>query len=139
MTQTICRRLGETGCYLLSIHEAARRLDPVSTPDPIATYEHARAMGWIREDCFVLRPDLVIGWLTGQRWIVEHRPVEYRADVDEIEILRLERRGTLRTDAHFVLGDGAGNLMWDPEGMRQLDYVGRGWEVVSKRIFRRVS
>lgn len=137
MIQRTLRRLGESGCYLISVHELARRLDPVNTPDIVTTYEYSVARGWVREDCFVIRPDLVIEWLTGLPWVVEHQSLSYTTGAQEYEILRLEKKTTLRTDAHFVLGDGAGNLYWDPEGLTQTDYIRGGWTFVSKRIFRR--
>jgi hypothetical protein len=138
--------IGLRGCYFLSIlHLAEETAIARSRPDPLVEYSAAVQAGTLGGDCMVLDAGRLLSGISGIAWTCikagpgHDLPVEYVCKSGEREILRYERpsepgdsSGTER--AHFVVGDGRGNLAWDPWGDSHTVAVG---QVVSKRIFRR--
>jgi len=139
--------IGKTGCYFLSILRLAEETTlGHARSDPLVEYESALQAGLISEDCTVLDAGKLLSHVSGVQWTCfkvgpgHSLPVEYQCKVGELEVLRYERpiekTDMSSTDrAHFVVGDGLGNLVWDPWGTSHTVTVG---SVVSKRIFRRV-
>lgn len=143
--QRAAAEVGKTGCYFLSILHLAEETANFR-PDPLLEYAAALEAKTIGEDCMVLDAGALMSHISGLPWTCfkvgpgHGIPLEYQCKPGELEVLRYERppeKGdTGATErAHFVVGDGRGNLAWDPWGDSHTVAVGR---VVSKRIFRRV-
>jgi len=130
-SQTIARKLGESGCYFLSLLHLAQRDN-----DAIGLYKQAVAKGIIDEDCYVKDPPLLLSLITGGRWSVVHQAAQYLTKSDELEILRFERKAAMKTYAHFVVGDGRGQVEYDPLDNAQTVAAG---QLVSKRIVKRLA
>jgi len=130
-SQTIARRIGEAGCYFLALLHLAQRDN-----DAIGLYKQALMKGIIDEDCYVRDPPLLLSLIAGGHWQVTHQAAQYLTKSDELEILRFERKATTKTYAHFVVGDGRGQVAYDPLDASQT--VAQG-ELVSKRIIKRLA
>lgn len=144
-------RVGKTGCYYLCILDIASD-EHVAGIDVLAYAPLALSTGWIDIEMTMLRPDLVLGQLTGRRWQVlkagpgHELPLDYELKPNEYEILRFERPlapGERKTNetAHFNRGKGFGpmdktRILWDPfEGSLAVT----AGKIVSRRIIRRLS
>lgn len=138
--QKICKSLGESGCYFLSLckiaeEECGRSIDPV--------VEAATALDWriLGDDAYVKDADAVMEQLAGGPHTVikagpgHPLPLDYLPAEGEREILRYERPGPGGEPlAHFVVGDGSGRVAWDPWPGSATVACGR---LISKRIIRR--
>lgn len=145
--QRIFRDIGEGACYFLSIVRAAEKFTGQYI-DAFIQFIDANArmvivgkssVPEVLPDCFVSAPDELMSHLTGAKWTVEKVDAGYRCQLGDVEILRYEwvekKTGITVTHGHFVLGDGNGNIAYDPFGESMTVRFGN---VVSKRIFRRV-
>lgn len=142
--------IGEKGCYFLSIvngvsRYCAEKKDPLNV-DIIRLYEVAMDEGWISNDCYVERPDLIAAYIMGVSLAVlkdamangtEIREVKiakeqlaYMPADNEIEITRYEKESTGVTFSHFVVTRD-GEVIHDPYG--NSNTVSKGYPV-SKRI-----
>ena len=72
--------------------------------------------------------------LTGVAWTATKEPPDYQTVRGEQEILYFERKDTMQTWGHFVVGDGFGVVAYDPYGDSQTVRKGA---LAGKRIFRR--
>lgn len=133
--QAICKQIGATGCYFLSIVGAAER-DTKKWIDIIILYLECLRRGWIGVDCYVNNPEKILGYLVGGEWTCTKDPKGYKPKPGEVVILRYERPTTMQTDGHFVLADKDGNIEYDPLGSSLTVQNGK---VASCRVFRRVS
>lgn len=124
--QSICKALGDTGCYYLCLLKLVGRHD-----EAIMLYRQAVALGAIEPDCYVKNPALVLASASHGKWNVRHEGADYRCKNGEHEILRFERKTTTTTYAHFVVGDGSGHVLYDP--LDNSATVAQG-KLVSKRI-----
>jgi len=59
--------IGRYGCYFLSIVRAAERMTGKRI-DAVQIYNDATLARWMDSDCFVVKPDLIIGMMTGIKW-----------------------------------------------------------------------
>lgn len=125
--QTICREIGEYGCYFLSIIRAAEKRTGQSV-NPIAAYCDMQAKGYLGAHCFMEKPDAMLSELAGAPFSVRRESKFYRAKGGEIEVLRYE----WKHGGHFVLGDGRGQVAYDPLGESNTVKYGT---LESKRIF----
>lgn len=131
--QAIMKVIGESGCYLLSLVKAAeiimeQRIDAVNV------YNLAVLRGYMRQDCFVLRPDMIMAVMTNQMWSIHKEDIDYRTTHGEVVIHRYEwstPRGVL---SHFVLALEDGSI-YDPLGESQTCKHGR---LVSMRVLRKI-
>ena len=130
-SQTIARRIGESGCYFLSLLHLANRDN-----DAIGLYKQAIVVGVMDEDCYIKDPARLLSLIAGGTWRVVHQAAQYPTKSDELEILRFERKAAMKTYAHFVVGDGRGQVAYDPLDNAQT--VAQG-ELVSKRIIKRLA
>jgi len=130
-TQRAATNIGVSGCYWLSIINASK-IDC----DIIKFYARCVYNKWINDDCFVNAPDEIMQDLTCKAWNVTKESANYKCRPGEIEILRFERVNTGATLAHFVVGDGLGNVAYDPLGDSGTVKYGT---LASKRIFREVK
>lgn len=129
--QTIAKRLGESGCYFISLLRLVK-----SENIAISLYRQALHDRLIDADCFVRDPAGVLRLAAGGRWSVRHEGADYQPLPEEMEILRFERQTTGTTYAHFVVGDGKGGVSYDPLDLSQTVAQGR---LVSKRIVKRLA
>ena len=130
-SQTIARKLGEAGCYFLSLLHLAQRDN-----DAIGLYKQAVAVGVMDEECYIQDPARLLSLIAGGTWRVVHQAAQYLTKSDELEILRFERKAAMKTYAHFVVGDGRGQVAYDPLDNAQTVASG---ELVSKRIIKRLA
>ena len=130
--------IGATGCYFLSIVEAANRFSKVEV-DIYKAYKTAIASGWMGEDCYILDPAKIMGLLTSRPWLVSHEDRLYKSAPGEVVILRYERTVTRAMKqevvSHFVLAGSDGGAGYDPYGASE---TVRSGKLVSKRVFRTV-
>ena len=130
-SQTIARKIGESGCYFLSLLHLATRDN-----DAIGLYKQAVSFGVMDEDCYIKDPARLLSLVAGGNWDVRHQAAQYLTKSDELEILRFERRVAMKTYAHFVVGDGRGQVAYDPLDNAQTVSAG---QLVSKRIIKRLA
>jgi len=128
--QTIAKRLAESGCYFLSLLHIVNKDN-----DAIGLYRQAVQLDFMDEDCFVKVPENVLALAVGGKWLVRHEPASYLPNKDESEILRFERKAE-KVYSHFVVGDGKGNVIYDPLDTSQTVASGK---LVSKRIVLRIK
>ena len=129
--QAVCRKIGESGCYFLSLLHIAK-----AEYGALSLYQLAVSKGLMDEDCYVKDPAELLALACGGKWSVRHEVADYVTARNEIEILRYERKTVGTTYAHFVVGDGFGRVAYDPLG--DSITVAKG-KLVSKRIIRRLS
>lgn len=150
--QAIAYAVGKTGCYYLStlgVSESAGG----AVKDPLETFIWAKKQGILKDDAYMLDPAKLVSALVGGKWVVLKAgngndssgsqyalPLDYRCRKDEFEVLRFQRNSgpgeTVDDAAHFVQGDGNGNVLFDPWGDSKT--VREGW-LVSRRIFRKIA
>ena len=86
--------------------------------------------GAMTTGCYINSPDTVLRVLgLHARYTGVHESPEYQCAEDECEVLRFE----YGKQSHFVVGDGRGNVAFDPMGVSQTVAEGR---LMSKRIFK---
>lgn len=130
-TQSICAMLGEYGCYFLSLLHLVK-----SDYGALTLYQLALDKKYIDADCYIRDPAALLQLAAGGKWNVRHESAEYLTTKNEQEILRFERKATGTTYAHFVTGDGFGNVVYDPLGDSRTVTEG---QLISKRIIRRIE
>ena len=131
--QKVMETLGKTGCYFLSIVHLAENVTKERI-DAIEAFLIALSGGNVLQDCFVVRPNVILGDLTGVRWGMRKEPASYMTGGMEHEILRFERQDVGVLMGHFVMGDGNGGVAYDPYGNSRTVREGK---LVSKRVFYR--
>lgn len=127
--------LGEGGCYFLCLVRLAEDLRGGARIDAAAAYLDAVRNKTLQEDCVVLDAAAVMRQLYDARWYYHKEGLSYRCQPGEFEVLRFERPTPGKIYSHFVLGDGAGGVAYDPLGESRT--VAEGYPV-SKRILRLV-
>lgn len=130
-TQLVCKKIGDSGCYFVSLLKIVH-CDCAA----IGLYQQALDAKIIDEDCFVQDPAALLALAAGGTWSVRRENANYQTQRDEWEILRFERKAATVTPAHFVVGDGFGHVIDDPLGNSRT--VAEG-QLVSKRIIKRLS
>lgn len=108
--------IGKDGCYFLSILRAAE-LATAKDIDALAVFLACQRKGWIEDDCYLNFPGDIYGYLVGGTWTARKEPKSYVPKPGEIVILRYEWKSDLNTvKNHFVLGNEARELAYDPMG-----------------------
>lgn len=131
--QKIMLILGEGGCYFLSIIHIAEDLSQ-RIINPLPAYFQMVEKKLMKENCYIIKPAAIIEELYGDDgWTVTKEDALYICRPNEFEILRFEWPTPSKIYSHFVVGDGRGDVHWDPLG--ESNTVENG-ELVSKRIFR---
>jgi hypothetical protein len=128
-------RIGAEGCYFLSLVQAAEKITRRRI-DAVAMYEDFVSRGWMGPDCYMHRPELVLGSMTGWKWQVRKDTRIYKPQPGEVMILRYERAAINKTWAHFVLCGSDGLVEYDPYGDSM---TVRDGKPVSSRVFWRVE
>lgn len=131
--QKILLTLGEGGCYFLCLIRLAESLHSERRIDVVPVYLQAIASKQLQEDCTVLDPAAIMQTLYGGHWYYHKEGPTYKPGSAEFEILRYERPTPKMIYSHFVLGNGAGGVEYDPLG--ESHTVADGY-LVSKRILR---
>ena len=132
MRQREFEKIGKTGCYFLSIVHIAEKYTGKYI-DAYLAYGQALVGKTMRDDCYVTDPAALLRMLTGVAWTVTKEAATYQANKGEQEVLYFERKDTLATTGHFVVG-GPDGVSHDPYGDSMT--VRKG-VLASKRVFRR--
>lgn len=109
--QKICKKLGESGCYLLSLIEGCSRITKKEY-DPILGYQYFLERGWIDEDCFVKSPESIVKYYLNKNVFVIKSNVIMKEAIITIAKYYNKRTGL----SHFVLCTDRGKGIWDPLG-----------------------
>jgi hypothetical protein len=128
------QEIQEYGCYYMSILFLVNKYTnfPFSAELINDLYHVFNKAGWMDQECTILNPNAIFGHLKMDvRYTDRHEIPVRRAMHNEVEILRF----TSPHGSHFVVGDGNGNVAYDPYGVSKAVRDGR---VESKRIFRRL-
>lgn len=112
--QKIAKIIGENGCYFLSLLYLAEKNG--KQIDALRAYQFCLKKGWIDEDCFVNRPDLILSHYTGKNYSVSIQQLGYKLKQGELCITLYEWKKTLETLGHFVVQNPDGVLEYDPLG-----------------------
>jgi hypothetical protein len=124
----------EMGCYYLSLLFLANKYTncPLTVRDINSTlFFRFIQMGWMDANCFIKNPGAILQDMKFYAaYTGRHEPPTYQCAKNECEILRFEHPDSF---GHFVVGDGSGNVAYDPWGVSRAATEG---ELYSKRIFR---
>ena len=101
----------------------------------MAVFLETMKRGWVGADCWMMRPEAVMGYLLGGTWTVTKIDGAYKPKKGEIVILRYERKVINTVSTHFVLAGPDGNIEHDPMGTSQTVQNG---QYVSCRVFRKL-
>ena len=120
------------GCYMMSILFLCNKYKNVelSAGDINDLYILFIDAGYMDEECFINDPSAIFGFMgLGVYYYDRHDPPFYSCQKDEIEILRFQYIKW----KHFVAGDGASHVAYDPYGTSKAVRLG---ELKDKRIFK---
>jgi hypothetical protein len=93
-------------------------------------YQIAIDGGWMDEECYINEPDKIFSFMGLEVYFYDrHDPPFMMCGKDEIEILRFQ----LANWRHFVVGDGASHVAYDPYGTSKAVRLG---QLMDKRIFK---
>lgn len=107
--QKICKKLGESGCYLLCLIEGCARITKKEY-NPILGYQYFLERGWIDDDCFVKSPEAIVKFYLNKNVVVIKSNVIMNDAIITIAKYYNKRTGL----SHFVLCTDKG--IWDPLG-----------------------
>lgn len=102
--------------------------------DPLIAYMECVKRGWVDAECYLNDPDMIIGYLLGGKWTVRKETPDYKPVLGDIVVLRYEKKNTMSTDGHFVLGGLDKSIVYDPMGASETVLHG---ELKSLRILSR--
>lgn len=125
--QKIMKALGESGCYFLSLVHLAEEICGKRI-DAVEVYQKALTNGWTDDEAMMIYPASVLSFMTGLKFAVVKKPANYIVHQSEYEVLVFQSEFF----THFVLGDGSGQVKYDPLGNSNTVRTGR---LVEKRIF----
>jgi hypothetical protein len=136
MIQAKAERIGRWGCYFLSILRAAE-IETCRMIDVIRAYDEMVSALVMRDNCFILDPGAIMTLLTSKQYRGRHDRADYRPKDNEYLIQRYElETAPMTVQAHFVLADKEGRVMYDPLGTSRTVKEGR---LVSTRVLERVE
>jgi len=128
------KNYNEFGCYVHCIAKIAWDKGGWDAEDLcehiMSVVDLAIKYGILTDTMRVMDPDrifLLYGLDVG--YTNRHESPDRKCKAGEVEILYFEAPGDLQ---HFVVGDGSGNVVWDPYGESKTVRTGK---LVSKRIF----
>ena len=128
--QKVMKILGECGCYFLSLVQVAERLTGKRI-DAVEAYLDALIKKRTDGEATMLDPAAVLSAMAGGIWTVRKETPDYVPRDGETEVLVFQSGAY----THFVLGNGAGGVLYDPLGNSNTVAHGR---IIGKRIFARV-
>jgi len=123
------------GCYLMAILFLVNKYtNRELSPELINELYHVfQKHGWMDEECTILNPDAIFGYLgLDVEYTDRHERPTRTCGNDEIEILYFKHP---HYGSHFTCGDGWGHVTYDPWGV---SHAATDGTLVSKRIFRRL-
>jgi hypothetical protein len=129
------KEIQEEGCYFMSILFLVNKHTNIKlSPEFInQVFEILVSVGAMSSDCYILDPEAIFQYLNlPVKYTDQHEGPSRVCGPDEIEILYFFGPA----GGHFVVGDGKGNVAYDPWGISRAVTEGR---LVSKRIFRVVK
>lgn len=129
--QRVMKTLGEYGCYFLSVVKVAEEITGKRI-DAVEAFCRFRDKKYLDEEATMLNPDGILSELTGKKFSVHRETADYKTAKNEHEIL-LFANGKYQ---HFVLGNGKGEVVYDPLG--KSNTVANG-SLIAKRIFTPVA
>jgi hypothetical protein len=138
MTQTICSNLGLGGCFFLSIVRIAeivtlKKIDVVESYKTM-TNKTRNGQPYMKENCFVNWPHMIIQELAGGTWdVLGGQSVSYKVQANEFAIGRFDFKG----QTHFVLLDSALRIVYDPLGSNSP--VAKNGKLTALTIFRQLN
>jgi len=127
------KAINDEGCglvclFFIAFDRAGRK---VTIEELLEYYHDMVANGVIREDCYINHWGDALAFLGIPNFYVGWETPAYQCKRDEVEILQF--LNPANGFKHFVVGDGAGNVVFDPIGKSRTVAVGH---LFSKRIFR---
>ena len=127
----------EYGCYYMSLLFHANRLlnIPLGFPFINDFYERCQEKGFIKDNIIQL-PEEILRILGLRVLYLGHVEPERVCRRDEFEILHFVRETKDKEVHHFVCGDGANNVTYDPYGVSRT--VAQGY-LKNKRVFKRIG
>lgn len=128
------QEINEWGCYLMSIFFLVNKYTnrELSTELINELYHVFQKYNWMDEGCTIHDPNSIFAYLgLDVQYTDRHEPPGRKTQDNEIEILKF----TSSHGDHFVVGDGNGNVAYDPWGISRAVRQGH---IESKRIFRRL-
>lgn len=125
--QSVMKTLGEYGCYFLSLVRLSEKIRGKRI-DAVAAFVIALERKWADKDATMLDPAAILSAMSGKRFTVRKEDAGYKAAPNEYEVLLF----TNGSYSHFVLGDGNGNVEYDPLGKSRSVAEGK---ITGKRIF----
>lgn len=131
--QAVMKILGEYGCYYLSVIHLAEEITNKRI-DAVEFFVKALRNKWLDNEATMLMPNTILGSLTNAEFDVIITDAAYQAEDSEYEILLFKNETAKGTYRHFVLGNGKGQVAYDPLG--NSNAVAQG-ALAEKRIFRR--
>lgn len=126
-SQVVCKRLGESGCYFLSLLHLVG-CDYAA----IGLFRQAREAGIVDDEVYVSNPSALLSLAAGGAWSVRKEGPAYSPARDELLIRRYERKTTAGLMGHFVVVEGG--KVWDP---LDVSMTVREGQPVSSRVVRR--
>ena len=124
------KQINQNGCYFMSLLFLANKHTgyKLSTTVISKLYMDLQERKFMDSNCYIQDPAGILKHLgLKAAYNQRHDPPKYRCDKDEIEILCLQ----YSTNNHFVVGDGHGNIAYNPMGKTAPNYY-----LKSKRIFK---
>ncbi len=128
------KRLDQTinkyGCYFMSLLFVSNKYTGYNLSTTVITklYNDFIKRGFMDKNCYIQNPSAIMRYLgLAATYNQRHDPPKYKCGKDEIEILCLQYKNF----THFVVGDGRGNIAYNPMGKTAPDYY-----LKSKRIFK---
>jgi len=120
------------GCYYMDILFLSNKYTncELSCGSILDVYNICIDGGWMDEDCYINDPQAIFGFMGLQVYYYDrHDPPFMMCKKDEIEILRFQYINW----THFVVGDGASHVTYDPYGTSKAVRLG---QLMDKRIFK---
>lgn len=118
------------GCYFMSLLFVANKYTGYKLSTDIITrlYNELIELGYMANNCFILDADGILNYLGVKcKYTDKHESPNFKTKRSQVEILCLK----YPTYKHFVVGDGLGNIAYDPMGL-----TASGSYLHSKRIFK---
>ena len=124
--------LGKWGCYFTSLYNLAENEtgNIRSKQSVFLLFANALKAGWVDGEATVLAPDQIMQSMGSRYRFKAKTDSLYQCKPDEAEILKFVKPG----HTHFVLGDGAGKIAYDP----LTDHDMSPYKLLEKRIYKRM-
>ena len=132
--QSLLQLIGKEGCYLLCVKRIAELELRCGFLDPVWVYTESVKRGWTQADCLLLDSAAILSWLTCQQWRKSKQGADYKLDpyARGWEVLCYARKTGSSLITHFVVGDRAGGILYNP--LVDSITIAQGY-LESKRIF----